>query len=52
VFKAKALLKTTHSTSLRAGLLRQPFCFAQKAYKISLVETKHGYAPPLPRGQA
>lgn len=40
VFKAKALLKTTHSTALRAGFLCQPICFVRKADKISLAETK------------
>jgi hypothetical protein len=40
--KTKALLKTTHSTALRAWFLRQPFCFARSLK--SLAETKKDVA--------
>jgi hypothetical protein len=40
VFKATALLKATHSTLLRAGLLRQPFCFVHRLIKLSLLKQK------------
>lgn len=42
VFKATALLETTHSTALRAWFLCQPVCFVH-GLKIAFVETKHGY---------
>jgi hypothetical protein len=41
VFKAKALLKTTHSTSLRAWFLRQPFCFVHRPTRPALLKQKN-----------
>ncbi|MGA2916514.1 MAG: hypothetical protein ABSE89_10860 [Sedimentisphaerales bacterium] len=38
MFKAKAVLKATHSTSLRAGLLCQPICFVHRLKSQSLLK--------------
>jgi hypothetical protein len=50
--KQKALLKATHSTSLRAGLLCQPFCFVHRQ-KLPLLKQKNRIVDnPVYGGQA
>ena len=47
MFKAKAVLKTTHSTALRAGFLRQPFRFAHRLKSQPLLKQNTVTAPFL-----